>query len=137
MRNSDGERMKNSDWDIDLREGIAGENSIRELLKIETIEVKTDRRWKETGNLYIEVYCFQQKTQSWEKSGLAISKATHYAFPLGEATIIVTREVLKETVLAQGKRIECKIEPNPSRGYLIKPEQIFAQIRNPAMITQA
>jgi hypothetical protein len=117
--------MKQSDWDIDLRDGLAGENSIRELLKIETIEVKTDRKWSKTGNLYIEVYCYQQKTQSWERSGLAISKATHWAFPLGEATIIVTRKALIKTVLESGTKIECKIEPNPSRGYLIKPERIL------------
>jgi hypothetical protein len=121
--------MKQSDWDIDLRDGLAGENSIRELLKIETIEVKTDRRWKETGNLYIEIYCYQQKTQNWKKSGLAISKATHWAFPLGEATIIITKEALTKAVLQYGKKIECKIEPNPSRGYLIRPEELLAVAR--------
>ena len=121
--------MKQSDWDIDLRDGQAGENGIRELLKIETIEVKTDRRWKETGNLYIEIYCFRQKTRSWEKSGLATSKASHWAFPLEEATIIITKEALTEAVLKYGKKIECKIEPNPSRGYLIRPEQLLASLR--------
>ena len=126
MRYGNGaKRVKNSDWDIDLRDGLAGENSIRKLLKIETIEVKTDRRWKETGNLYIEIYCYYQKTQSWEKSGLAVSKATHWAFPLGEVTIIITREALIKTVKQYGKKVECKIEPNPSRGYLIRPEQLI------------
>jgi len=128
--------MSLSDWDIDLRDGLAGENSIRELLQIQTIEVKTDRRWKETGNLYIEIYCYKQKTQSWEKSGLAVSKASHWAFPLGEATMIITRETLIQAVLKNGRKIECKIEPNPSRGYLIKPEQILATARGTAMITQ-
>lgn len=121
--------MKQSDWDIDLRDGQAGENQIRELLKIETIEVKTDRKWSKTGNLYIEIYCFYQKTQSWEKSGLAASKASHWAFPLGDVTIIVTREALIKAVQEYGTKIECKIEPNPSRGYLIRPEQILASAR--------
>ena len=123
--------MKNSDWDIDLRDGIAGEQSIVKLLLLETIEVKTDRRWKETGNLYIEVYCFQQKSQSWEKSGLAVSKASHYAFPLGNATLFIQTERLKEAVSRYGKKIECNIPPNPSRGYLIKPEQLLEFERNP------
>jgi hypothetical protein len=121
--------MKQSDWDIDLRDGQAGENGIRELLKIETIEVKTDRRWKETGNIYIEIYCYQQKTQSWEKSGLATSKASHWAFPLKQTTIIITKEALTRAVLRYGRKAECKIEPNPSRGYLIRPEQLLASVR--------
>lgn len=55
--------MKNSDWDLDFRFGQAGEVLVNSLLTapIETVEVKTDRRWKETGNLYIEVYCWSKR----------------------------------------------------------------------------
>ena len=69
--------MKNSDWDIDLRDGKLGESKIAKLLHIETIEVKTDRRWMETGNLFIEESCFYQGSGSWAPSGLTVSKASH------------------------------------------------------------
>ena len=121
--------MKNSDWDLDLRHGLDGENKLRELLQLETVEVKTDRKWHKTGNLYIEAYCFYQKTQSWEPNGLNISKATHWAFPLSDMTIILTREALIRAVKEHGVKIECKIEPNPSRGFLIKPEQLLQSVR--------
>jgi len=47
-----------SDWDIDLRYGQDGEEYVRRLLTMETVEVKRDRRWKETGNIYIETSCY-------------------------------------------------------------------------------
>ena len=65
--------MKNSNWDLDLRAGEAGEMKLADLLSMDTIEVKTDRRWHETGNLYIETECFQQSTQTWEDSGISVS----------------------------------------------------------------
>ena len=57
--------MNNSDWDIDLRDGQAGESKLADLLRMETIEVKTDRRWKDTGNLFIEESCFYQGSGQW------------------------------------------------------------------------
>ena len=42
--------MKNSGWDIDFDFGVKGENMVANTLKY--VEVKTDRRWKETGNIY-------------------------------------------------------------------------------------
>ncbi len=46
--------MKNSNWDLDLRDGELGESKLADLLRMDTVEVKTDRRWIETGNLFIK-----------------------------------------------------------------------------------
>jgi hypothetical protein len=112
--------MKNSDFDIDLKFGKEGENTVANILSIETVEVKRDKRWKETGNLYIETDCWYNGSQSWEKSGLSVSKATHYAFVLEGMVVVLPTPDLKEIVKNKGRKIECKIEPNPSKGYLIK-----------------
>jgi hypothetical protein len=124
--------LKNSNWDLDLRAGEAGESKLADLLHMDTIEVKTDRRWKETGNLFIEESCFQQSTQSWEPSGLAISKATHWGFILDGSVVIVTRDHLINVVADYGKPIENKQMPNPSKGHLITPAQLinYTRVKN-------
>ena len=116
--------MKNSDFDIDLKFGKQGEETVANILSIETVEVKRDKRWKDTGNLYIETDCWYNASQSWKPSGLSVSKATHYAFVLENMVVIVTTEDLKAIVEKSGRPIECKIEPNPSKGYLIKLSHI-------------
>lgn len=114
----------NSDFDIDLKFGKEGENTVANILSIETVEVKRDKRWKETGNLYIETECWYNASQSWKESGLSVSKATHYAFVLENMVVIVTTPDLKEIVKTRGREIRCQIEPNPSKGYLIKLSDI-------------
>ncbi len=116
--------VKNSDLDLDLKFGVEGENTVANLLSIDTVEVKRDARWKETGNLYIETECWYNSSQSWEPSGLSVSKATHYAFVLEGMVVIIPTDQLKEITYSNGRPIECKIEPNPSKGYLIKLSHI-------------
>ena len=117
----------NSDFDIDFRYGQTGEKLVEHLLNgsIKTVEVKKDKRWIETGNVFIETDCYYQSINKWNKSGINVTKATHYAFVLEESVVIVTTQNLLKAIRKQGKKIQNKKEPNPSRGYLIKPEQIF------------
>lgn len=121
--------MKDSNWDLDLRDGLQGESRVADLLSLDTVEVKTDRRWHETGNVYIETDCWYVGTQSWEPSGIRVSKATHWAFVLEDSVLIVPLHRLKEAVHDSGTVIICNIPPNPSRGYLIKPTTLLEHIR--------
>ena len=121
--------MKDSNWDLDLRDGLAGESRIADLLSLDTVEVKTDRRWYQTGNVYIETECWYQSSQTWEPSGIRVSKATHWAFVLEDTVLIVPLGRLIEVVWNEGKPIECNIPPNPSRGYLIKPNVMLELLR--------
>jgi hypothetical protein len=118
--------MKNSDFDLDLKFGKEGENTVAKLLGIDTVEVKRDRQWKSTGNLYIETECWYNASQSWELSGLSVSKATHYAFVIENMVIIIPTPDLKAIIEKSGREIECWIEPNPSKGFLIKISHILA-----------
>lgn len=122
--------IKDSNWDLDLRAGEAGESYVADLLHADTIEVKTDRRWKDTGNLYVETYCFQQSSQTWEKSGVLVSKATHWAFVIDDAILIVPTRKLKQAVLDIGWHTETKMPPNPTKGYLISPSNLIAYIKS-------
>lgn len=117
--------MSLSNWDIDFRDGALGENTVARLMSAETIEVKTDRRWFETGNVYIETDCWYQNDQRFKPSGLSVSKASHWAFVLEDLVLIVPIDILKRAVNHIGKPITCEIPPNPSMGVLIKITELL------------
>lgn len=117
--------IKRSDFDIDLRYGQEGESYVKSLLNLETIEVKRDKRWKNTGNLYIEVWCWSENNSEWYPSGLQVTKASHWAFVLEEMVIIVPVAQLIEAVQKHGNKIECSIPPNYSKGFLIKVNDLL------------
>ncbi len=57
--------------------------SINQLLTNgKTIEVKTDLKWKNTGNLYIETVCWSHNNSEWYPSGISTTKAEYWAFVL-------------------------------------------------------
>jgi hypothetical protein len=121
--------MKDSNWDLDYRAGLEGESKVADLLHIDTVEVKTDKRWVETGNLYIETECYYQNEDAWKPSGIRVSQATHWGFVLEDSILIVPLHRLKEIVWESGRPITCNIPPNPSRGYLITPGALMEYVR--------
>lgn len=118
-----------SDFDLDLRFGLQGERSVAKLLSIETVEVKTNRLWYRTGNLYLEVECWSTKTESWQPSGLAVTKATHWAFNMENAVLIVPTHVLKDLVAKRHSLHNNHIKPNPTRGHLVTVGEVLMHIQ--------
>jgi hypothetical protein len=90
------------DFDLDFRRGRVGENLVHSFLKsLEggTVEVKTDSRIAETGNLYIETYQFSNADMSDKRpSGINISKADFWAFATPDETgfILIKADALKK-----------------------------------------
>jgi hypothetical protein len=121
--------MKDSNWDIDLRDGMVGESKIADLLHLDTVEVKTDRRWIDTGNLYIETECWYVADNAWKPSGVRVSQATHWAFMLEDSVLMIPLYRLKEAVWEIGKPVTCNIPPNPSRGYIVTPGALLEYVR--------
>lgn len=122
--------MALSDFDLDLSVGQAGESLVKELLTNgKTVEVKRDMRWKETGNVYIETICWSHNKSEWYPSGLSSSKAAYWAFVLETNVFLVPTETLKQAVASKGRAITCNIQPNPSKGYLIRIEDIINTVR--------
>ena len=121
---------KLSDFDLDLSVGHGGEALVNELLTGgKTIEVKTDLKWKNTGNLYIETVCWSHNNSEWYPSGLSTTKADVWAFVLEGTVLLVPTQILKQAVTVWGHPITCNIEPNPSKGYLIKPDKILQVVQ--------
>lgn len=122
--------MALSDFDLDLAVGHEGEEYVKELLTGgRTIEVKKDLRWKETGNVYVETVCWSHNKGEWYPSGLSTTKAAYWAFVLESMVVIVPTESLKQTVTVRGRAINCNIQPNPSKGYLIKIEDLINVVK--------
>ena len=119
-----------SSFDLDFRYGYAGEQLVEELLTDgKTVEVKRDRRWHETGNLYIEVECWYNTTQSWQASGIAVTEADYWAFVLEESVLMIPTINVIQAINKHGREINCEIPPNRSRGFLITVNDLLAVMR--------
>jgi hypothetical protein len=80
-----------------LRVGRKGETLVEELLTGgRTVEVKRDRKWWITNNLYIEVECWFNKSKSWEPSGLSVTEAAYWAFVLEQSNCYSANSYTKE-----------------------------------------
>lgn len=90
------------DFDIDVKRGEIGEDTTASILaQIDTVEVKTDYRASETGNVYIEVWSYRKPDKSdLKKSGLSTSKANWWSFasPNGNGLVIIRTEDLRDLV---------------------------------------
>ena len=110
-----------SSFDLDFSFGKEGEQLVSALLtEGKRIEVKRDRKWNTTGNVYIETECFFTKTNAWAPSGLTITEAEYWAFVLNKTVIMMPTSTLWQAVKTYGKEITCQIPPNLSRGFLVK-----------------
>ena len=115
-----------SSFDLDFSYGREGEQLVEDLLTNgKTIEVKRDRRWHETNNIYVEIACWYVKSQSWELSGLSVTKADYWAFVLEQSVVMVPTNHVWYAITNFGREITCEIPPNRSKGYLIQVEDLL------------
>jgi len=122
--------IKNSSFDLDFTYGKEGENLVEQLLTGgKTVEVKRDRKWWSTNNVYIEVECWYLSSQSWEPSGLSVTKADYWAFVLEKGVVMIPTDHLHYAVKNFGRQITCEIPPNRSKGFLITVEDLLTAMR--------
>lgn len=117
-----GKKFNNdSKFDIDLRVGQQAEQSLATILEVETVEVKRDFRALETGNIGVEF-------ESWNKpSGIEVTEAKHWAFVLGDITILIETERLRhfyEFYKAKKRIVFCG-DCNASKMVLIPIGKLF------------
>jgi hypothetical protein len=84
----------NNDFRFDLKRGQNYENKLADILKMDTIEVKTDFQACFTGNIAIEY------ESRGKPSGIATSEASHYCYMLTDnlegQNILISTEKLKK-----------------------------------------
>jgi len=121
---------KNSSFDLDFGYGRKGEQLVEELLtQGKTVEVKRDRKWWVTNNLYVEVECWYMKSKSWEKSGVMVTEAAYWAFVLEQGVLMVPTSHVLYAIKEFGRAITCEIPPNKSKGYLITVDDLLMAMR--------
>lgn len=111
----------NNDFKFDLEFGVLdGETWFHDLVSEKKIEVKSDRRTQETGNVYIEYW------SRGKPSGISTSQSDYYVYKVAEdeAIIISTsklKQKLKQLVNEGKARMDVKGgDNNTSRGILCK-----------------
>ena len=98
-------------------------------------EVKTDRRFVETGNVFIEYEC--RKRGRYEPSGIFTTNAEWWFFYLAPlpggftvSTWALADMVRKE--IAAGRTVECRDGSNPTHGVVLQPARILYLLRRAA-----
>lgn len=83
----------NNKFDLDLKFGEAGEEWLKLLADERRLEVKRDRMWAKTGNIFIEFEC------SGKPSGLFVTEADYFAYILYRDNINVAVYIWKTDLL--------------------------------------
>jgi hypothetical protein len=110
-------------WDLDLALGEAHEQHVWSALGLPAckVEVKADRRYVETGNVFIEVAQLPRGCAEYKPSGIHLTESTYYAFCAGSAVSLIPTAVIRDVVAQQDKPpIEGGMRgDNPTKGYAI------------------
>lgn len=112
----------NSDFRYDLQVGIIGEEYVGDILSFKKIEVKTDYKAKQTGNLFVE---YESRNKP---SGIATTEADFYCFVISnEQIIFIETNKLKEMCREyyHTSRNTVGGDSNTSKGILLPLEKIL------------
>lgn len=112
-------------FDIDHAFGLRGEKFAGEILQSiyeQSIEVKNDARYKDTGNLFVEYQC--RRRGVWHKSGIAVTTAQFWCFVLdsGHVAVFIDTEWLLRACRSQwsdGNHVEMQKGSHPTKGVLL------------------
>jgi len=116
----------NSDFKYDLELGEMAETDFHQMLSEKKIEIKYDRKTKETGNIFIE---FQSRNKL---SGISTTQADFWTYYIDDDfCITISTKKLKEKMKRLLKDKKAKIVPggdeNSSKGLLIKVQDLVCQ----------
>lgn len=125
-------------FDVDFTRGRVGEELVETFLADlagKKVEVKTDYRIGETGNVYVETWQYSEPDASDKKqSGLNVSTAEYYCFgsPTGDGFVMVKTSVLKEfisnTKPPEARQTIISKETKASIGRLVPLADLLASI---------
>jgi hypothetical protein len=125
-------------FDIDFARGKVGEDLVATFLadlQGKKIEVKTDYRVSETGNLYIETWQYSEPDASDKRpSGINITQSDYFCFasPTGQGFIMITTEalrgVLRQSNPPETRQPKINAHTNASIGRLVRVSDILSQL---------
>lgn len=125
-------------FDIDFARGKVGEDLVGTFLadlQGKKIEVKTDYRACETGNVYVETWQYHKDDASDKKrSGINITQSDYYCFasPEGLGFIMIKtdalKDVIRETRPREVRQSKINAHTNASIGRLVKVRDILIKL---------
>jgi hypothetical protein len=111
----------NSDFSHDLEVGLAGEKTVADLIAFKKLEVKTDIKAAQTGNVFVE-YASRGKP-----SGISTTEAEWYVFVLSDTQIVFIEtgrlKRLSRTYLKSERDVQGG-DSNTSHGILVPVEDL-------------
>jgi len=126
-------------FDHDFTRGKVGEDLVGtflEDLQGKKIEVKTDYRVWETGNVYVETWQYHKPDASDKKrSGINVTESEYFCFasPEGLGFVMIKTDALKElmrdTDPKETRQPKINDNTNASIGRLVKMSDIMKKIR--------
>lgn len=125
-------------FDIDAQVGRQGELMVADViagLRDGSVEVKTDQKAAQTGNVYIEWSC--RRRNDWHPSGIhpEATASEMWAIVLGPVVVVAPTAVMlraARTAWAQGLRRDCMRGSHPTRGVLIPIDSLIRRCMNAA-----
>jgi hypothetical protein len=131
--------VKEPHFDIDFARGKVGEDLAETFLadlQGKKIEVKTDYRVSETGNVYVETWQYHKEDASDKKqSGINITHSDYYCFASPDATGFIMiktealKEVIKETNPREARQSRINARTNASIGRLVRITDIMKKLK--------
>jgi hypothetical protein len=121
-------------WEDTVKEGDRGERLVKRLLDlgIETIEVKNDQKSIDTGNVFIETKCYNEKTQEWYASGINATKAKVWFYILNDTpflALVGQPETIREAINDMPERQANNTKPL-AEGVLVSICELITRLRN-------
>lgn len=114
------------DWDIDSEVGRQGELFVADLidtLRAGSLEVKSDAKAQQTGNVYLELECWRRG--EWTPSSLTTSTADLWAQYLPGCEVLIVAPTHRVRQAAEkGKPAGCERGSHPTKGVVL-PVQNF------------
>jgi hypothetical protein len=129
-RHSDGYEPR---FDIDAEIGRQGELFVLDIiegLKNKSIEVKTDVRSQDTGNLYIEYECLRRG--EWRPSGIATTESQLMAFVIGGSLLVVPTQIIKRVARSELHKGHVKAQTrgsHPTKGVIVPLCLLMLEVR--------
>lgn len=130
--------MTEPHFDIDFTRGKVGEdlvNTVLAKLQGKKIEVKTDYRIPETGNVYIETWQYHKPDESdIKQSGINVTQAEYWciASPTGRGFLMIEtealKEVIRETNAREVRQSRINANTNASKGRLVRMKDIMKKL---------
>lgn len=126
-------------FDIDFARGKVGETLVETFLadlQGKKIEVKTDYRVSETGNVYVETWQYHLPDASDKKqSGINITQSDYYCFASPDANGFIMiktdalKDVIRQTNAKETRQPKINNNTNASFGRLVKVTDIMEKLK--------